>query len=71
MTNNKNWRLDADDLTDDMIQELRAEAGSVGDTEMVAVCDRALRGDDSARAECLDVINEARAMSVDDAGASE
>ena len=47
-------------VTDDSIRALHAEAGTAGDSGQVALCDRALDGDASARAECVRVIREAR-----------
>jgi hypothetical protein len=41
------------------IRELRTEAVLAGDDEMVAICDRALSGDTSARTECERVIRAA------------
>lgn len=46
-------------LTDDMIHGLRSEAGSAGDRSQVAVCERALEGDDDARDACAAAINDA------------
>ena len=43
-------------VTDEQIRALRHEQGCAGDTAQVAICDRALDGDDTARAECADVI---------------
>jgi hypothetical protein len=43
-------------VTDAQTEALRTEAGAVGDLEQVAICDRALAGDEEARAECADVI---------------
>jgi hypothetical protein len=42
------------------IGALRAEAGAAGDLEQVAICDRALAGDDVARTECARVIAAAQ-----------
>jgi len=44
------------------IRALQAEAAEAGDLDMVAVCDRALAGDEVARAECGRVIAAAAAM---------
>ncbi len=41
------------------IETLRTESGEAGDLEMVAICDRALDGDDAAWAECDRVIGAA------------
>lgn len=43
----------------DRIAALRTEAGQAGDSEQVALCDRALNGDEAARAECARVLAEA------------
>lgn len=42
-----------------MIEQLRIEAGSAGDIEQVALCDRALAGDKEAWVECKRVCDEA------------
>jgi len=52
-------------ITNEQIEALRAEAIAHGDTAMAGVCDRALEGDDDARAECAEVIAEAAAMADD------
>jgi hypothetical protein len=44
------------------IEQLRKEAGEAGDLEQVAVCDRALAGDEDAIAECEAVIDASRAQ---------
>ena len=44
------------------VRALRSEAGAAGDQEQVELCDRALAGDDAARAECAAVIADARAQ---------
>lgn len=49
-------------ITDDQITQLQIEAGAAGDIETVALCDRALAGDPSARLRALDIIIAARAM---------
>lgn len=46
-------------MTDDRIKELRYEAGRHGDYEQVAICDRALEGDEAAIAECVRVTDAA------------
>lgn len=51
-----------DTLTDSQISALRDEAAAAGDLEQVAICDRALEGDDSARRECVRVIRDAEAQ---------
>ena len=48
--------------TDDEIERLSTEAGEHGDLEIVAICRRALDGDESARAECVRAIADARAQ---------
>lgn len=52
------------DIDDDQIRALRAEAGSAGDAAMVAICDRALEGDDEAIEACVEAINDAAAAAV-------
>lgn len=49
-------------VTDEQIVILRAEAGAAGDTAQVAICDRALDGDVTARVECARVIADAEAQ---------
>lgn len=44
------------------IERLRTEAATAGDLAQVAICDRALDGDETARAECARVIRAAAAM---------
>lgn len=48
-------------VTDTDIEALRTEAGEAGDRAQVALCREALAGDETARAECVAVILEARA----------
>lgn len=43
-------------VTTQQIQALMNEAGSTGDSEMYATCERALEGDEAAIKECSDVI---------------
>lgn len=50
------------DLGLDVIHTLRTEAASTGDSEQVAICDRALDGDQDALSECYRVIDAAAAM---------
>jgi hypothetical protein len=50
------------EITTEQIAALRTEAGAAGDMEMVAVCDRALAGDEAARAECGQAIDDAAAQ---------
>ena len=55
-------------LTDDMIHELREEAGAAGDDALGHICDVALGGGDSAetaRWQCAAAITSARAMGDD------
>lgn len=51
-----------DAITNGQIRRLSNEAGEHGDLDMVAICDRALAGDESARAECARAIADAAAM---------
>lgn len=51
--------------SDSELGELRQEAGTAGDSEQVALCDHALRGDEEARWRCSEAIAEARAADVD------
>lgn len=48
-------------VTNEQIDALRTEAGTAGDTAQVALCERALAGDEEAREECARVIAEAAA----------
>lgn len=50
------------------IRALRGEAGVAGDLEQVAVCDRALAGDEAALRECKRVVDDAHAQQDEDAG---
>lgn len=49
-------------ITDEQIEALCSEAASAGDLEQVAICERALDGDEAARHECVRVIRDAEAM---------
>lgn len=49
-------------ITDSQIRNLRTEAATAGDAEQVAICDRALDGDEAAIRECERVIRAAQAM---------
>ena len=49
---------DLEEVGDEEIEALRAEAGADGDMEMVRICDLALEGDEDARAECVWVLSE-------------
>jgi hypothetical protein len=51
-----------DTITDEQIITLGEEAGCAGDLDMVAICERAIDGDDEARAECVEVIRDAEAQ---------
>jgi hypothetical protein len=46
-------------VTEAMIDALRGEAGAAGDLAMVAICDRALGGDQAAIDSCVAVIRTA------------
>lgn len=48
-------------ITNSQIEALREEAGAHGDLEQVAICDRALDGFKTDRAECARVIAEVEA----------
>lgn len=57
-------------ITNEQIERLRVEAAAAGDTDQVAMCDRALDRDSdramsvaAARAECARVIADAEAQS--------
>jgi len=50
------------DLGLDAIRDLRTEAATAGESEQVALCDRALDGDQDALAECYRVIGAAAAV---------
>lgn len=54
--------MNNDSITDEQIEALSTEAASAGDLEQVAICERALAGDDAARAECALVIGDAAAQ---------
>ncbi len=45
-------------IADNQIEALRDEAAVFGDSEQVAICERALAGSMTDRAECADVIRE-------------
>lgn len=47
------------------IRKLSTEAATAGDLAMVAICDRALDGDEAAIAECARVIAEAAAAAAE------
>jgi hypothetical protein len=49
-------------INNTIIKQLRDAAGQAGDLEQVAICDRALEGDEDARRDCAEVIDAARAM---------
>lgn len=52
----------AETITNAQITALRNEAAEAGDLEQVTICNRALSGNDEARAECARVIADAEAM---------
>jgi hypothetical protein len=56
---------DEDDDLDERIEALRDEAGQAGDLAQVALCNRALEGDQDARVECARVIDNAGASNDD------
>lgn len=49
-------------VTTAQIQSLSDEAGQAGDLEQVAICGKALDGDEAAWAECERVIADAQAQ---------
>jgi hypothetical protein len=49
-------------ITDEQITPLSYESGVAGDMEQVAICTRAIAGDEQARVECARVIADARAQ---------
>lgn len=49
-------------ITDTQIEQLKTEAGAHGDLDQVSMCERALEGDEAARAECAEVVAAALAM---------
>ena len=59
---NRNDSLTAETITDEQIERLSDEAKAAGDSVQVDICERALSGDDEARGDCAEVINDARAM---------
>lgn len=59
--NNSTEKLTAATITDDEIRALADNAGTAGDLEQVEICEAALAGNESARAECAKVINAGRA----------
>lgn len=50
------------EITDDRIRALQRNAAAAGDLEMVQVCQAALDGSESHRAECLRVLEATQAM---------
>ena len=53
----REWvRAEEDRLSETAVRRLRAEATEAGDLTQVALCDRALDGDDTARLDCARVI---------------
>lgn len=53
---------DGEQVTDAQILQLQREAGEAGDLEQVALCEKALRGNVSARAKCHTAIADALAQ---------
>lgn len=51
-------RVTVESVTDEQIEALRSEAGSHGDKKMVAICDKALRGNKAAIKQCVEAIND-------------
>lgn len=51
-----------EEITDDLIRALQRNAAAAGDLEMVQVCQAALDGSASHRAECLRVLEATQAM---------
>lgn len=51
------------EITKAQIEALMNKAGQAGDLAQVEICERALAGDVSAAAECLDVILDAEGRS--------
>ena len=51
------------EVTDEQILALSREAAEAGDEDQVKICERALRGNVSARAKCACVIADAEAQS--------
>lgn len=47
------------EITTKQIEALMNEAGAAGDSEMYAICERALQGDAEAIKECAEVIAQA------------
>ena len=53
------------EITNQIIKELKDEAGAAGDLIAVAICLRALDGDSEAIADCTEIIENAEAMADD------
>jgi hypothetical protein len=49
-------------ITLQQVERLRVQAAEAGDTEQVAICNRAIDGDESAVRECARVIRDAEAQ---------
>ena len=47
------------------IVALRSEAAVAGDLEMVAICDRAIDGDEAVLTRCAQVLRDAAVMALD------
>ena len=60
MSHDERRRVARHGITRDAIRDLAVEARRAGDATQEAMCDRALAGSRSARAQCVDVIAEAR-----------
>ena len=61
VSGNENEEDEMSNREKEIVEMLRAEAGMHGDLEMVAVCDRALGGDQAALDECYRVLTDAMA----------
>jgi hypothetical protein len=55
-------RTTTTEITDDQIERLQQEAAQAGDSAQVAICERAMTGDDDARRECQRVVADAAAQ---------
>ena len=63
MANAAKALLTLETITDLQVRVLRSEAGKAGDSDMVHTCDEYLNhGSDIALEDCMDAINDARAM---------
>lgn len=50
------------EITDEQIEQLKIEAGQAGDDAQIALCVRALDGDEAARSACVEAIRDAEAQ---------